>query len=97
MEKKKSLFILVAALAVMFSVGALLGSVSSGPTGFAVLESEACASDADCNDKAACTLDSCKNPGERDSVCLYRTVEICMGGDGCCPSGCKAEKDSDCR
>jgi hypothetical protein len=96
MEKKKSLFILVGALALMFGVGALLGSMNSSPTGFAVLEADVCSNDADCNDNVACTLDSCKNPGGRDSVCLYRTVEICLSGDGCCPAGCKAEKDSDC-
>lgn len=28
--------------------------------------------------------------------CVFDPVSLCVGGDGCCPSGCNANSDSDC-
>lgn len=49
-----------------------------------------------CSDGKACTSDALKNPGTCAARCVYTNITTCKGGDGCCPSGCSSQNDSDC-
>ncbi|MBI4451332.1 hypothetical protein HY642_05130 [Candidatus Woesearchaeota archaeon] len=55
-----------------------------------------CAKDGDCDKGEACTLYDCVNPGKADALCSSMSVFLCTSGDGCCPSLCKYETDTDC-
>lgn len=58
--------------------------------------SPACSSDTDCDDNNACTTDTCNYPGTCEASCSHAEITECIGGDGCCPSGCDSTTDSDC-
>ncbi len=49
-----------------------------------------------CDDGNACTTDQLGNPGTCSAACIINLITACTNGDGCCPSGCDASKDSDC-
>ncbi|MCC6748334.1 MAG: hypothetical protein IT371_11790 [Deltaproteobacteria bacterium] len=49
-----------------------------------------------CNDQNACTLDALLNPGTCQAQCSATAITQCTSGDGCCPSGCYRNTDSDC-
>jgi hypothetical protein len=36
------------------------------------------------------------SPETCDAKCTVSTIEICQGGDGCCPEGCNGMNDGDC-
>jgi len=47
----------------------------------------------DCTtDNNACTNDVCSSSG----TCAHNTINSCIDGDGCCPSGCNSGNDDDC-
>ena len=52
-----------------------------------------CSTNVDCEDNFSCTVNTCSGIPKR-----CNTVEIkeCIGGDGCCPSGCTFAVDFDC-
>jgi serine protease len=56
----------------------------------------ACSVDSDCNDSQSCTTDICINPGIPGAYCSHTPITQCVGGDGCCPTGCTNQTDSDC-
>jgi hypothetical protein len=49
-----------------------------------------------CDDKNACTADQLLNGGTCGAVCAFSPITQCRDRDGCCPSGCHANNDSDC-
>ncbi|MDY0000616.1 MAG: hypothetical protein RBU30_04920 [Polyangia bacterium] len=50
-----------------------------------------------CNDNNVCTTDTLQGSAANcDALCVFTTITACAGGDGCCPSGCNANNDSDC-
>ena len=50
-----------------------------------------------CNDNVACTTDTLIGSADNCNVqCIYDTVTVCQGGDGCCPANCSSQNDSDC-
>ena len=50
-----------------------------------------------CGDADQCTTDQLVgNPETCDATCTHTIVTACVGGDGCCPTGCHANNDSDC-
>ena len=50
-----------------------------------------------CNDGNACTIDIRSGSSAQCNVtCSYANVTSCVSGDGCCPSACNANNDSDC-
>lgn len=50
-----------------------------------------------CDDGQACTVDTTTGSAATcDIVCEHSTIDTCVAGDGCCPSGCDATSDSDC-
>jgi len=52
----------------------------------------------ECNDGNVCTIDELEgDPSSCTSQCSFRTIEECIPGDGCCPSGCDRGVDDDCR
>lgn len=51
-----------------------------------------CKEDKDCDDKNNCTIDKCTDMKK----CSNTKIEECKSGDGCCPSGCRYENDTDC-
>ncbi|MFH1210867.1 MAG: hypothetical protein V1645_03040 [archaeon] len=51
-----------------------------------------CHADEDCDDKNNCTIDRCNSEKE----CYTTPTVICNNGDGCCPSECGWENDTDC-
>jgi hypothetical protein len=54
-----------------------------------------CASNVDCNDNNACTIDVCNNPNTCTASCTH-TLVSCSNNDGCCPIGCNSLNDNDC-
>jgi len=55
-----------------------------------------CNSNSECNDGNSCTVDSCSNAGTCSASCSHTTINSCVGGDGCCSSGCNSANDNDC-
>ncbi len=52
-----------------------------------------CVNDLGCEDGLLCTMDECRGIPKR----CYRTkIRECIGGDGCCPTGCTFVVDFDC-
>jgi hypothetical protein len=50
-----------------------------------------------CDDEDACTEDLMTGSASNCNVsCTHTQVTACKDGDGCCPSGCSANTDSDC-
>jgi len=50
-----------------------------------------------CNDGNACTTDVLTGSAANcNSVCATLPINVCSGGDGCCPAGCAQATDSDC-
>jgi hypothetical protein len=50
-----------------------------------------------CNDGDACTADRLAGSAAGcNAACVFTPVTTCVGGDGCCPSGCDANSDRDC-
>lgn len=94
--RRKSVFTVAALVLIMVGIGFLVNYFQSGVTGGAVIGGAACFSNNDCDDGLECTIDSCKNPGEKLSFCANRPVDFCKNDDGCCPAGCKAVNDNDC-
>lgn len=56
-------------------------------------EAESTADGASCDDHSGCTLLDVCAAGE----CVGTPVTSCVSGDGCCPAGCEATLDQDCR
>lgn len=85
-------------LLLMISIGFGVSYFQSGVTGSSVVvnDSVACSFDSQCSDGISCTRDVCKNPGSSDSFCVNEPVDECVSGDGCCPSMCSEDVDSDC-
>lgn len=51
----------------------------------------------ECNDGNACTADALVGSAVQCSArCSFEPISACANGDGCCPSGCTAERDNDC-
>ena len=50
-----------------------------------------------CDDGKACTTDALLNPNTCSARCEYTAVQKCLSGDGCCPAGCDANSDTDCK
>lgn len=51
----------------------------------------------DCDDGLDCTQDTRRGSDSQCNVsCDYDPINVCSGGDGCCPNGCDASNDSDC-
>lgn len=56
-----------------------------------------CGGDGDCNDKDACTKDTCYFAQHPNAYCAHELPEKCGGkSDDCCPEGCNAGTDVDC-
>lgn len=55
-----------------------------------------CEKSSECNDEDACTIDTCFVPGSISSYCQNSKKTTCKNDDGCCPSSCNTELDSDC-
>jgi hypothetical protein len=50
-----------------------------------------------CDDGDACTLDVAVGSADACTrTCAHVAITTCLGGDGCCPSGCTGANDSDC-
>ena len=50
-----------------------------------------------CNDSVACTKDTLTGSAAScNAVCTHVALTACVSGDGCCPSGCNHNSDSDC-
>ena len=50
-----------------------------------------------CDDGDACTIDALEGAARTcDAQCTREPIESCVDGDGCCPSSCDANRDSDC-
>jgi len=94
--KIKSAITIAIMLTIMVTVGFLANLFQGGITGGVVgVDTVACNTNVDCNDKIACTIDSCKNPGSELSFCVNTPVDFCQNDDGCCPTGCEGN-DNDC-
>jgi hypothetical protein len=54
---------------------------------------------AGCDDGKPCTFDQLLNGGTCDAVCAHKPVTACsvLASDGCCPGGCDATTDADCK
>ncbi|MBN2493806.1 MAG: hypothetical protein JXR96_04375 [Deltaproteobacteria bacterium] len=53
---------------------------------------------ATCDDGDPCTLDSMSgSAAECNLTCANEVITACAGDDGCCPSACNANTDSDCQ
>jgi hypothetical protein len=51
-----------------------------------------------CNDNNACTTDQMTGGKDTCNVaCTHVAITACIGADGCCPAGCNATNDSDCK
>lgn len=64
-----------------------------------VEENELCDSNCPtaCGSPNACTqVELQGDPSTCSSRCVEQLVEVCQGGDGCCPASCNANNDSDC-
>lgn len=50
-----------------------------------------------CGSPDACTLVELQgDPARCSSQCVEKPIAVCQDGDGCCPSSCNANNDSDC-
>ncbi|MCK5690712.1 hypothetical protein KAI87_15635, partial [Myxococcota bacterium] len=50
-----------------------------------------------CSDDSACTRNEMTGSADTcDISCAFPPVDVCMGGDGCCPAMCSFANDSDC-
>jgi len=50
-----------------------------------------------CNEANACIIDQKTGSSANCNVaCSHTAITTCVSGDGCCPAGCTANKDSDC-
>jgi hypothetical protein len=50
-----------------------------------------------CDDAQACTVDTLNGSADAcNAVCSNAPISACGSGDGCCPSGCGGQVDSDC-
>ena len=56
-----------------------------------------CYSDQECSDANPCTKDICLAKGTMEARCEHIQITECINGDGCCPAGCNALNDSDCK
>ncbi|MBU1070028.1 hypothetical protein KJ975_10720 [Myxococcota bacterium] len=85
-----------------FSCNAVTDNDCAATCGNAVIEpGETCdppaSCPASCSDGIACTADVLTgSAGNCDVTCTYPAIVTCTGGDGCCPSGCNANNDSNC-
>ncbi len=52
-----------------------------------------CSTDIDCEDNSLCTRNTC---GGIPKTCSTVEIRECIGGDGCCPTGCTFAVDFDC-
>ncbi len=59
--------------------------------------SPVCYSDEECSDANPCTKDVCMAKGTAEARCEHIPITECIHDDGCCPSGCNALNDNDCR
>lgn len=65
-------------------------------TKIAAGQAGACPTIATCNDKKVCTSDSVLNASTCGALCLNSAIQTCGPSEGCCPTGCNANNDSDC-
>lgn len=50
-----------------------------------------------CGSPTACSsVELVGDPTRCSAQCVERAIEICQGGDGCCPPSCDANHDADC-
>jgi hypothetical protein len=50
-----------------------------------------------CDDNNACTTDQMTGSrGNCNVACSHTAITACIGGDGCCPTECTSDIDSDC-
>jgi hypothetical protein len=63
-------------------------------TGIAAGQAGACPTN--CSDGIACTTDVLQNAGTCLVQCRHTPISGCIGNDGCCPTGCNKNTDSDC-
>jgi hypothetical protein len=50
-----------------------------------------------CDDGNACTVDQLTgSPDNCNANCSHSTISTCAPGDGCCPTGCDSNTDTDC-
>lgn len=54
-----------------------------------------CNANIDCDDKNACTLDTCDTVS-LPTKCVRTSITTCINGDGCCPGSCESDTDQDC-
>jgi len=59
--------------------------------------SPVCYSDHECSDANPCTKDICIAKGTAQARCEYIQITRCIDNDGCCPLGCNALNDNDCK
>lgn len=82
---------------IMFSDGADSVEVLVGQKTNAIVcihrSDDLCVSDEACDDKQACTIDSCMGAPKE---CNYQQITQCVAGDNCCPTQCSYKSDSDC-
>jgi len=58
---------------------------------------ESCPTSAACSGEDACSIASFSGePDDCSARCEQRRIEGCEPGDGCCPPGCMADRDTDC-
>ena len=86
-----------AAPAAAGSGGSVAGGAAAGKAGGSAAGAggaPACPSLASCDDGNACTLDAVS--GGTSCACTHVAITALTSGDGCCPSGADAVRDSDC-
>lgn len=50
-----------------------------------------------CDDQNVCTTDTLEGSAANcNARCVFTAITTCQSGDGCCPSGCNANTDTDC-
>lgn len=50
-----------------------------------------------CDDADSCTADALQGSAAQcTALCQHTPITACLGGDGCCPTGCSFANDSDC-
>lgn len=71
------------------------GALDPGETCDRGVASGSLACPTSCNDGNACTTDVLSGDA-CTAKCEHSPIVACVSGDGCCPSGCAADRDSDC-
>ncbi len=69
----KSVLALLGFFSLLVVMGVLLG-IQGNITGAPVVQTIACAADADCDDGLVMTEDFCRNPGTRYSLCVNQRL-----------------------